>query len=307
MSQLSQPVMIQGDREIFSEDIDHIRTILERFPSLSRYEIVYTLCETLEWLTPAGRPKIDACTKLLKRLQDDGMIRLPALQEIYSHPGRHTHSSPVTPGARSAPQPDLETSLAALGPVTLTSLDDKTDQSLWNEYVQRYHYLGYKKPFGYRQRYFIESGSHRLGCILISGAAKSLGARDRWIGWDERQRLKNLPWVLNNSRFLLFPWVKIPNLASHVLGKLARQVGDDWLRRWGFRPVLLETFVDPQRFHGGCYRAAGWELPGRTTGAGLVRKGKQYQTSPKLIFTKPLQADFRRLLCSNQLKGRTEL
>lgn len=155
MSHLSQPVMIQGDREIFPEDIDHIRTILERFSSLSRYEIILTLCETLEWLTPAGRPKIDACTKLLKRLQDDGMIRLPALQEIYSHPGRKLQSTPVTMSARSAPQPDLETSLAALGPVTLTSLDDKTDQSLWNEYVQRYHYLGYKKPFGYRQRYFI--------------------------------------------------------------------------------------------------------------------------------------------------------
>jgi hypothetical protein len=306
MSQLSQPVMIQGDREIFSEDIDHIRTILERFSSLSRHEITLTLCETLEWLTPAGRPKIDACTKLLNRLQDDGMICLPALQDAYIHHSRKLKSIPITMSTRSAPQPDLETSLAALGTAMLTPCHVKADQSLWNEYVQRYHYLGYKKPFGYRQRYFIEAGPHRLGCILLSGAAKSLGARDRWIGWDERQRLKNLPWVLNNSRFLIFPWVKIPNLASHVLGKLAHQAGDDWMQRWGFRPVLLETFVDPERFHGGCYRAAGWELPGRTTGAGLVRKGKQYQTTPKLIFTKPLQADFRRLLCSNQLKGRAE-
>jgi hypothetical protein len=306
MSHLSQTVMIQGDREIFSEDIDHIRTILERFPNLSRQETIYTLCETLEWMTPAGQPKIDACTKLLNRLQDDGIIRLPVLQDAYSHPGKRQRRSPVTPDRRSAPQPPLETSLAELGPVMLNPPADKTDQSLWNEYVQRYHYLGYKKPFGYRQRYFIEAEEHRLGCILISGAAKSLGARDHWIGWNERQRLKNLPWVLNNSRFLIFPWVKIPNLASHVLGKLARQVGDDWMQRWGFRPVLLETFVDPERFHGGCYRAAGWELPGRTTGAGLVRKGKQYQTSPKLIFTKPLQADFRRLLCSEQLKGRIE-
>ncbi|MCP4377203.1 MAG: DUF4338 domain-containing protein, partial [bacterium] len=97
------------------------------------------------------------------------------------------------------------------------------------------------------------------------------------------------------------------NLASHVLGQLARRVGDDWEARWGYRPVLLETFVDPAHFHGGCYRAAGWELLGHTTGEGLVRAGKQYRTSPKMIFAKPLQADFRRLLCSDQLKGTTEL
>ena len=198
-------------------------------------------------------------------------------------------------------------SLTELGPVCLRALTAKADQALCNEYIQRYHYLGYKKPFGYRQRYFIEAGPHRLGCIVLSGPAKALTARDRWIGWEDRQRLKNLPWVLNNSRFLLFPWVEVANLASHVLAQLARRVGDDWEAHWGYRPLLLETFVDPAHFHGGCYRAAGWELLGRTTGEGLVRPGKQYRTSPKLIFAKPLQADFRRLLCSNRLKGTTEL
>ena len=184
---------------------------------------------------------------------------------------------------------------------------EKAAQGLWNGYVARYHYLGYKKPFGYVQRYFIEAGSHRLGCILLSGPAKALTARDRWIGWSERQRLKNLPWVLNNSRFLIFPWVHVANLASHVLGQLVRRVGDDWEQCWGYRPVLLETFVDPAQFHGGCYRAGGWELLGRSTGEGLVRPGKRYKTTPKLIFAKPLQEDFRRVLCCEQLQGRTEL
>ena len=113
--------------------------------------------------------------------------------------------------------------------------------------------------------------------------------------------------MVNNSRFLIFPGVEVANLASHVLGQLARRAGDDWQQRWGYRPVLLETFVDPRRFQGSCYRAAGWELLGHTTGEGLVRPGKEYRTTPKLIFAKPLQADFRRLLCSDQLKGRTEL
>ncbi len=124
------------------------------------------------------------------------------------------------------------------------------------------------------------------------------------LGGLTRQRLKNLPWILNNSRFLLFPWDRVANLASHLPVQLARRVADDWEERWGTRPLLLETFVDPARFHGGCYRAAGWDLLGRTTGEGLVRPGKQYQTSPKLIFAKPLQRNFRRMLCSEQLQPR---
>jgi hypothetical protein len=298
--------MVQGDREIFPEDIDHIRLVSGRFPTLSRNEIVRTLCETLDWLTPAGRPKLNACFKLLHRLEAQGNIRLPAKREQYRHRANAAVSAPAL-SSRTAAQPPLNISLKALGPVRLVALGKRADRALWNEYVERYHYLGYKRPFGYRQRYFIETEQHRVGCVLLSGASRALGARDRWIGWDDRQRMKNLPWVLNNNRFVLFPWIQVPNLASHVLGQLARRVGDDWQQRWGYRPVLLETFVDPLRFQGSCYRAAGWERLGRTTGEGLVRAGKQYRTSPKLIFAKPLQADFRRLLCSDQLKGRTEL
>ena len=154
--------MIQGDREIFSEDIDHICTILESFPALSRKEVVHTLCETLEWLTPAGLPKVDACFKLLHRLEAAGIIRLPAIQQEKSLPGPRPQSAPK-PSARSDPRPALETSLVALGPVRLSPLTQPADRSLWNEYVQRYHYLGYKQPFGYRQRYFIQAGPNRLG------------------------------------------------------------------------------------------------------------------------------------------------
>ncbi len=304
MSSHSQPILIQGDREIFSEDIEHIRTLLEKFPRLSRREVVYTLCETLNWLTPAGYPKVTACTKLLHRLEGEGRIRLPKKQHC-----RQQRIPPIgRPGAspRTEAQPPLKTSVKALRSVRLRPVDDKAEQALWNEYVERYHYLGYKRPFGYRQRYFIEAGGDRLGCVLLGGPAKALRARDRWIGWDDRQRMKNLPWVLNNNRFVLFPWVQVANLASLVLGQLAHRVADDWRQRWGYRPLLLETFVDPARFRGTCYRAAGWQLLGRTTGEGLVRPKRQYRTTPKLIFVKPLQADFRRLLCSHRLKGRTE-
>ncbi len=296
----------QGDREIFPEDVAYIRTFVKRFPGLSRTELTCTLCEHLDWLTPAGRPKFEACSKLLARMEETGELRLPALRQDKCHPGPRS-CAPTRASARTDPAVPVVRTLSELDAVRLQLASVPEEENLWNEYLERYHPLGYKKPFGYWARYFIESGEHRLGCILLSGPAKALTARDRWIGWSDRQRLANLPWVVNNSRFLIFPWVEVANLASHVLAQLARRVGHDWQARWGYRPLLLETFVDPARFRGSCYRAAGWALLGRTSGEGLVRPGKRYQTSPKLIFAKPLQADFRALLCSNQLKGTTEL
>jgi len=295
----------QGDREITLNDIGYIRTFAQRFPGLSRRELTYTLCEHLKWLTPAGQPKFTACSKLLTRLETAGEIALPPSRKQYSRPGP-LKLSPIRLSARTDPRSPVTGPLSQLQPVRLRWVSDKEEEELWNEYVERFHPLGYKKPFGYWGRYFIESGPHLLGCILLAGAAKALTAREQWIGWDDRRRLKNLPWVVNNSRFLIFPWVKVPHLASHVLGRLARQLADDWEMRWDFRPLLLETFVDPEQFTGTCYRAAGWELLGRTTGEGLVRPGKHYRTHPKLIFAKPLRADFRHHLHSEQLHGRDE-
>jgi hypothetical protein len=178
---------------------------------------------------------------------------------------------------------------------------------LWQEYVARYHYLGYKKPFGYRLRYFIKSDWGRLGCIQYSGAAKCMGVRERWIGWTQQQRLRNLPWVINNSRYLIFPWVKVGNLASHVLGLVSRQIRGHWRASWGYAPVLMETFVDPLHYRGSCYQAANWQYIGMSTGQGLVRAGKRYETSAKKIFLKPLVKNYRQLLCSQRLVGRAPI
>ena len=295
----------QGDREIAADDVAYIRTFVKRFPGLSRTELTCTLCEHLDWLTPAGRPKFEACSKLLARLEEAGELHLPALREDKRHP-RPRACAANRASTGSDPRVALAHALSELDTVRLRLVSDTEEEHRWNAQVERDHPLGYKKPFGYWARYFIESGEYQLGCILLGGAAKALSARDQWIGWSDRQRLANLPWVINNSRLLIFPGVAVANLASHVLGQLARQVGDDWQARWGYRPVLMETFVDPTRFRGTCYRAAGWTLLGRTTGDGLVRPGKHYRTSPKLIFAKPLQADFRRLLCSHRHTGTTE-
>ncbi len=165
--------------------------------------------------------------------------------------------------------------------------------------MDRYHYIGYKKPFGYRIRYFIRSGDTLLGCLLFSGAAKAIRCRDQWIGWTPEQRLQNLPWIINNSRFLIFPWVKVKNLASHVLGKANRCIANDWEEKWGFSPVLMETFVDPKSYKGTSYIAANWTCLGMTTGKGLLRQNKRYETSPKKTFIKPIANNFRDRLCTH--------
>ena len=165
--------------------------------------------------------------------------------------------------------------------------------------------LGYKGAFGYRLRYFIRSGSRRLGCVLLAGAAKAIAVRDRWIGWSAGARLHNLSRVINNSRFLIFPHVQVPQLASHVLGQLARRVVADWQQHWGFAPVLMETFVDPRHYAGTCYRAAGWELLGETSGRGLARARQAYQSTPRLVWVKPLVGEFRRVLCAPSSGGGT--
>lgn len=130
--------------------------------------------------------------------------------------------------------------------------------------------------------------------------------RDQWIGWDRQRRQENLPWIINNTRLLIFPWVRLRHLGSHVLGQLARRVGGDWQQRWGYRPLLMETFVDPLKFPGTCYQAAGWTELGRTTGRGLARAGGVYESTPKIIYLKALSQDVPERLCGGPLPGRVQ-
>jgi len=293
--------IIQCGREITGEELDEIQDTVRLFPALSRWELAQTICEHLGWLTASGGYKTDACLKLLRRLEDKGRLRLPPKRAI--SPQRH---APIALTPRTGPKTEIGGSVGAVGPVSLEVVNGREITALWNEYVSRYHSLGYKRPFGCFLRYVIESPHGILGCLLFQGAAKALKARDEWIGWTQPQRLRNLPWVINNSRFLVLPWVTVKNLGSHILGQALRRIRDDWLKRWGYSPLLVETFVDPQRYEGSSYKAANWHYLGMSTGEGLPRKGKRYTTTPKKIFVRPLVKDFRERLCSEHLQGRVE-
>jgi len=303
MLQSQDRSIFQCGREVTGQELDEIQETVRLFPSLSRSELTATICEHLEWLTASGSYKMDACMKLLEKLEADGLMQLPGKREEYQ--GKQSRK-PVSLTSRTDPRADIVGSLRELGSLRIEVAKEKESTGLWNEYVSRYHYLGYKKPFGYFLRYFVVSEWGFLGCLMFAGPAKAIRVRDEWIGWTKNQRLRNLAWVINNTRFLILPWVHVKNLASHILGQAARRVKDDWLKRWGYSPVLLETFVDPKYYHGSCYKAANWQYLGMTTGEGLERKGKSYATTAKMIFVKPLIKDCSALLCSEQLKGRVE-
>lgn len=282
--------VVQCGRRFSEEEIEQIRETVELFPGLALTELTATICEHLGWHTAGGRPKAAACEKLLVKLEGRGLLVAPKKRE---HRG---WKRTVVLTQRSEPRSPIGGSLREVGEVRLEAVE-REEKKLVNEYIQRYHPLGYRQPFGYRMWYFIDSDRGKLGCLVLGGAAKSLGARDRWIGWTEQQRLQRLAWVVNLSRHLVFPWVQVRNLSSHVLGLLWRRIGRDWESRWGYRPVLLESFVDPA-YAGSSYKGAGWQELGMTSGEGLVRPGESYTTTAKRIFVKPLCDDFRSLLCS---------
>jgi hypothetical protein len=175
---------------------------------------------------------------------------------------------------------------------------DKAQRDLWYEYVDRYHYLGYHQPFGAQLRYFVKSRQDRLlGCLQFSSPAWKMAARERFIGWSDQQRQRNLQKVVNNSRFLIFPWIKAKNLASSILAIALRRLPDDWQAIYGYRPVLIETLVDKRRFAGTCYKAANWIHVGVTTGRGRMdREHARHGQSPKDIYVYPLSSRFREQL-----------
>jgi len=183
-----------------------------------------------------------------------------------------------------------------LGILRLSRIENRRDSQLWNEFIERYHYLGYVPLSGAQIRYFIEGGGQLLGVLGMGAAAWTVAPRDCFIGWTAAQRQARLHLVVNNARFLILPWIQVKNLASSVLGLLARQIGRDWNELYGFQPVLIETFVEARRFHGTCYQAANWLWVGKTQGRGKLGKNNRKNYPIKDIYLYPLVPNFREVL-----------
>jgi hypothetical protein len=265
-----------------------VREVVEGYPTLTRHELAETVAELLEWGRPNGGMKWRECLDLLAKLEADGVVRLPVLQ--VTKPRGSRTSVPVT--ARGEYGEPIEGCVGDVAPVRLDLVRADDDRRLWRELVGRYHYLGHAVPFGAHLRYLAWASrpvEAVVGCIQMSSAAWRVAVRDRWIGWDDTTRAQNLQQVVNNSRFLIVPWVKVKNLASHVLAQAASRVVMDWQAVYGVRPLLLETFVDSRRFRGTCYRAANWEWLGVTQGRGRMDRSRaRIGAEPKDVFVLPL-------------------
>ena len=278
-----------------AEQLSEIVEIIETFPKLSRTELSNTVCELFSWKRPTGKLKSVECRQFLERLDEKGTIKLPACRKQYTNKG----AVKVQRTGKADIQPTISTKLKRLSPILLTRVNNQEQRQLWYEYVDRYHYLGYQLPFGAQLRYFIKSGatSDILGCFQFSSPAWKMAPRDRWIGWVDDQRKANLQKIINNSRFLILPWVEVKNLASRALSLAVKSVPDDWQDCYGYRPVLMETLVDRKRFKGTCYKAANWIHVGKTTGRGRMDRDHSRQgAAVKEIYVYPLSSRFRQEL-----------
>ena len=259
-------------RRLNRQQIADIQETVELFPNDSRNELAKTICEHVGWKTAKGAYKVGACLGMLETLESHGILKLPPVREDSVRDMKAVDAPAWT--SASDPQPEIAAPLADLRPLCVEPVTDTEGRQLWNAFVDRHHYLGYRRPFGAHVRYFVtDREGRRLGCLLFEATTKTLPCRDRWIGWSARTRDRRRHLMAVNSRFLVFPWVVSKNLASAALAMATRRLADDWERLHGVRPVLCETFVDETRFRASCYRAANWERIGETAGKGKSRKG----------------------------------
>jgi hypothetical protein len=288
------PFILQG-RTLLEQDIADVRSLITAHPAWSRRRISVGLAEAWNWRAGTGQLKDMAARSLLLKLERRGMITLPPRRRMA--PRRR----PRTPGAfdgELAPSSPITGPLADLQPLRLNLVRaGSPDHALFSHYLARHHYLGFRGPVGENIAYLARDRHGRdVACLLFGAAAWKTRPRDAWIGWDDATRRHRLPLVANNSRFLILPWVRVPHLASHLLGRIARRMAADWRARYGHPVHLLETFVEQQRFSGACYRAANWIRVGQTQGRSRQDRARDLHVPIKDVYLYPLTSHFRQEL-----------
>lgn len=290
-----------GGQRINDKIIARMQAIIDENPGEKRGALSRRICEQLKWRSRNGRLKQVSCRKLLSRLRREGQLRLAEAEVFKGRRERRNEVEQVPPeSVKTAVLPDIQ-------PVELVLVGsgDSEASRTWNELMERYHYLGSGPLCGAQLRYLIGSEKHGwIGALSFSGAAWSVQARDQWIGWSRALREKNLNQVVANSRFLIVPQWKVPHLASHVLGVVVKRLRADWRGRYGYEPVLVETFIDKERFEGTCYRAANWVEVGETRGRGRQDRTHCRRSSIKRIFVYPLDRQARERLCEGAMTER---
>jgi hypothetical protein len=279
-------------RVITDEDLDFIRKLISDNPSSSRRDLSKKLCEGWNWVQANGTLRDMVCRSMMLMLHRRGLIELPPVRWV----NRNGLAERNKPQAISIDETPLDVRFADLGPLEVRQVRRSAEEPLFNSLIEQYHYLGYSQPVGEHLKYLVYGDGRPLACVAWSSAPRHLGSRDRFIGWDPNARRANIALLAYNTRFLILPWVRVPHLASHLLGRMARIVSADWQRLYGHPIYWLETFIDPQRFRGTCYRAANWIELGMTTGRGKDDLTHRANRPLKQVLGYPLVKDFRQRL-----------
>jgi hypothetical protein len=282
-----------GGREFTLSEIKWIKQFIETNKTLNRTNLSRKVCENLNWCKPDGGYKEVRCRVAMLEMEKKGLIHLP---QPMTRPQLRNKKILHTP--RTDAQEVIQKPVHELGELRWECVLDREKASLWNEYVDRYHYLGHKTLPGNQMRYLIYANDRLVALLGFGACAWKTAPRDNYIGWTALQREKNLYLVINNARFLILPWIRSKNLASKLLATAAKRLPDDWFERYGFEPVLLETFVEIPRFTGICYKATNWVLVGRTLGRGKWDTQKCSSLPKKDIWLFPLRPNFKAILCS---------
>lgn len=276
-------------RDFSRSEITLIRRLIDEDPRRTRADLSRLACRSLHWYKPDGGLKEMSARVVMLRMQKDGLIQLPAPR--CARPQARLLSS-----VQTDPQPVIDQPVHFLSTLKLRSVGPGQDSRLWNEYIHRYHYLGYQPLPGAQLRYWVSAGDSLLALLGFGAAAWQCAPRDLFIGWSHEKRRQNLHLIVNNARYLILPWIRSKNLASKILATAAQQLPEDWQKRYGYRPVLMETFVEKDRFKGTCYQAANWVYVGQTKGRGKLGPAGKPCVPIKDLWLHPLNKSFRRLL-----------
>jgi len=280
-------------QEIDAQQIAFLKEFIRSHPTSSRWKLSRQLCEALGWKQANGALRDVVCRGLLLMLERAGQIQLPPVRRQIRGQRRTGRPRPEAVLIDTTPIAGL---LSALGPIEIQQVRRTADESLFNSLMELHHYLRYEQPVGEHLKYLAWAQGRPIACLAWSSAPRHLGSRDRFIGWNGEARRRNIRFIAYNTRFLILPWVTVPHLASHILGRIARQLSQDWEHLYQHPIYFLETFVDPERFRGTCYRAANWVVLGRTAGRGKDDHTNRPNRSLKEVLGYPLTPQFRDLL-----------
>ena len=283
-------------QEITTSQVEFIRQLVAEHPEATRRRLSLLLCEAWGWKQPNGAPRDMVCRGLLLSLHRAGHIALPAARLWSFNPAARYRGPRWKAEALAVDRMPLALRLSVIRPLEFRPVRRTPEEALFNSLIEQYHPLRYVQPVGEHLKYSVYAAGRLIACLAWSSAPRHLGARDRYIGWSAEARRRNIRFLAYNPRFLIVPWVRVQHLASHILGRIAMILPKDWERIYGHPIYFLETFVDPERHRGTCYRAANWVVLGRTTGRGKNCPNKRPNRSIKEVLGYPLTPRFRELL-----------